>query len=196
MTLSLGPTHPGQWLVVQTRMGAGSPGSPAAGPAGAVPGGPRTPLSAPRGAGPGRVWAAPSRCREPACSALTQRKEQAAAPLPAAFPCERCLIISDRVQRRHLFASGESPFRLSITVTGSTFLEALFPFIMGLGWGGGVVAGHRHEAQTKTLLGPRAGRCVAPGHHRRCRTGPGPGRGCQDGGRQDGQVGKGLSAGL
>lgn len=55
--------------------------------------------------------------------------------LPAAFLCERCLIISDRVQPRHLFISGEGPFRLSITVTGSTFLEVHFPIIMETGWG-------------------------------------------------------------
>ena len=73
--------------------------------------------------------------RKPARSALT--RPGSARALPAAFLCERCLIISDRVQRRHLFASGESPFRLSITVTDSTFLEAHFPFIMGPGGEGG-----------------------------------------------------------
>ena len=83
--------------------------------------------------------------RKPARSALT--RPGSARALPAAFPCERCLIISDRVQRRHLFASGESPFRLSITVTDSTFLEAPFPFIMGPGGEGGQADQHRHEAQ-------------------------------------------------
>lgn len=79
---------------------------------------------------------------------------------PAAFPCERCLIISDRVQPRHLFASGESSFRLSITVTGSTFLEVLSPFIMGPGWGGvggGSAATGPEWRQTKTLQGWRGG---------------------------------------
>lgn len=87
-------------------------------------------------------------------------------PLPAAFPCERCLIISDRVQLRHLFVSGESPFRLSITLTGSTFLEERFPFIMGPGRrGAGVADRRRHEAQTKTLSGPRLWppRALVPG---------------------------------
>ena len=140
----------------------------------------------------------PLRCRKPARSALTQPGERAAAPLPAAFPCERCLIISDRVQRRHLFASGESPFRLSITVTGSTFLEALFPFIMGLGWGGGG-GGSAQTRGTKTLLGLRAGRRVAP-------TAPAPALALLSpdpvggqpgmGGRREAQAGKGPSSGL
>lgn len=95
-----------------------------------LPWSPRAPTGgAPRGAGWGWMGGKPAR------SALTQ--PGSACALPAAFPCERCLIISDRVQRRHLFASGESPFRLSITVTDSTFLEAPFPFIMGPGGEGG-----------------------------------------------------------
>lgn len=105
------------------------------------------------------AWCRMGRDGKPACSALTQPRSACA--LPAAFPCERCLIISDRVQRRHLFTSGESPFRLSITVTCSTFLEALFPFIMGPGGEGGEDQ-RRHEAQRHSW-----------GHHSSSRSGSG-----------------------